>query len=107
MNLDELLKTLAAQPPPATPTDLRREVWNLIGQRQLEGRGWLAEFLALFGNWRAVSVALTLALSVGWAAGQMTARLQEDKRQARAALYLDVFSPRAPGSPAGLIAFKP
>ncbi|MBS0657771.1 MAG: hypothetical protein JSR82_05920 [Verrucomicrobia bacterium] len=95
MNLDQLLKELAAQQPPATPADLRAEVWRLIA------------LVALFGNWRVLSTGLALALVVGWSAGFLTAREQDGARQARAALHLDVFSPRAPGSPAKLIAYKP
>ncbi|MBS0657239.1 MAG: hypothetical protein JSR82_03205 [Verrucomicrobia bacterium] len=107
MNLDELLKALAAQKPPPTPTDLRAQVWHAIAQRPDEGRGWLAELLALLSNWRIASAALMLALVVGLSAGQMTASMREHQRTARAALYLDVFSPQAPGSPAKLIAYKP
>lgn len=107
MNLDQLLKELAAERPPATPADLRAEVWRLIALRPEERPSWFAELLTLLGNWRTVSAAVALALVVGWSAGFLSARVQDSHRVARAALYLDVFSPRAPGSPAKLIAYKP
>lgn len=107
MNLDELLKALAAQPPPATPGDLRNEVWRLIAQRPPQSPGWFFELQALFGSRSAILAALTLALAVGWTSGHASARQQDSQRQARAALHLEVFSPQAPGSPAALIAFKP
>lgn len=107
MNLEELLKAMAAQSPPATPGDVRTEVCCLIAQRPLQSHGWFFELQALFGSPSAILAALTLALAVGWTSGHASARQQDSQRQARAALHLEVFSPRAPGSPAALVAFKP
>lgn len=106
--LDSMLRRLAQESPPSVPPGLRAGVWREIRRREAEvAEGWLTILGRLFERPQVALAALGVTALIGLAVGSLPQNRAADGRLAREALYFEVFSPAAPGSPAERIAYRP
>lgn len=102
--LDECLAAIARQPVPATPPNIRADIWREIRRRATEPVDDLVA--TLFGFFRRPSLAIAgfaFAIALGTFFGALGATITtSDIYMARQSLHLEVFAPDVSGLPAAL-----